>query len=63
MNSQENAPEPLAYSVDEVALLLGISPSHCRRLVRIGQIPCRRLGRRIVIPRRAIDLMLLEETL
>src|SRR3712207_6691275 len=39
------------YTVREAAVLLGISAGMAYGLVRDGQIPARRLGRRWVIPR------------
>lgn len=40
----------LTVSVDEVAELLGIGRSMAYDAVRRGQLPSRRLGRRLVIP-------------
>lgn len=51
----------LTLKVEEAARLLGISRSHAYDLVRDGVIPSLRLGRRIVVPRRAIDAMLAGE--
>lgn len=45
----------LTYSIREVALALGISPSTAYRQVRAGEIPSRRIGRRVVVPKRALD--------
>jgi excisionase family DNA binding protein len=39
------------YTVDEVAYLLTLSRSATYAMVRAGQIPARRLGRRWVIPK------------
>lgn len=44
----------LTLTVDEAADLLGISLSLAYELVRLGELPSVRLGRRILIPRRAI---------
>jgi excisionase family DNA binding protein len=40
----------LTISVEEVAEVLGISRSSAYEAVRTGQLPSRRLGRRIVVP-------------
>lgn len=48
----------LVYTVEETALLLGISRTHAYELVARGTLAHVRLGRRIVIPRRAIDELL-----
>jgi excisionase family DNA binding protein len=45
-------------SVDAAARYLGISRSHAYDLVRAGEIPHLKLGRRIVIPRRELDTMI-----
>jgi excisionase family DNA binding protein len=47
--------EPLTYSVETVAGLLGISRGLCYELVRRGEIPVLRLGRRLVISRVAFE--------
>lgn len=52
----------LTLTVDEVADLLGISRSLAYELVRIGEIPSLRLGRRVLVPRRALH-QLVEEPL
>ena len=41
----------VAYSVLDVADMLGVSQEQVYRLVRAGRMPHKRLGRRIVIPR------------
>ncbi|HKY16334.1 MAG TPA: helix-turn-helix domain-containing protein [Microthrixaceae bacterium] len=45
-------------SVPEAAELLGISRAHAYDCVRSGEIPSITLGRRVVIPRRAIEELL-----
>jgi excisionase family DNA binding protein len=49
---------PLTVSVEEAAHLLGISRGHAYALVNRGEIPSLRLGRRIVVPRAALDRLL-----
>jgi len=52
----------LAYSVPEVAEMLGISRASAYTYVRTGVIQSVTLGGRIIIPRKAItDLLELEE--
>ncbi len=43
--------ERLILTVPEVAELLGVSAWLVHQQVALGVIPCRRLGRRILIPR------------
>jgi len=55
---QPEKDERLALSVDEAAALLGISRSLAYDLCARGDLPSLRLGRRILIPRRALDARL-----
>jgi excisionase family DNA binding protein len=49
---------PATMTVSQAATVLGISRSSAYECVRLGSIPSLRLGRRIVIPRRALDELL-----
>ena len=49
-------------TVTEAAGLLGISRALAYQLVARGQIPALHLGRRIVIPRRAVEALLAKGT-
>ena len=60
---EENTPEPdppdrLTLTVDEAAYLLNISRGLTYELVARGELPAIRLGRRIVIPRVAMEELL-----
>ena len=46
------------WSVTEVAVVLGISRVHAYDLVAQGEIPHVRLGRRIVVPKVAVEELL-----
>ena len=46
------------YTVTEVAELLGISRSSAYQCVRRGEIPSLVLGRRVVVPRSAVERLL-----
>jgi len=48
----------LVLSVTEAAGLLGISRGLAHELVARGELPSLRLGRRIVMPRRALEALL-----
>lgn len=48
----------LVLSVEAAGKLLGVSRPHAYKLVREGQIPVIRLGRRIVVPKPALMKML-----
>jgi excisionase family DNA binding protein len=53
-----DADQRLTLSVEEAGRLLGISRGLAYLLVNRGEIPSIRLGRRIVVPRRALDRLL-----
>lgn len=46
------------WTVSEAARVLGISRAHAYELVARGELPHLRLGRRILIPRHALDGLL-----
>ncbi len=48
----------LTLTVDEAAQVLGISRAFAYELVRRGEIPSLRLGRRIIIPRKLVEELL-----
>jgi excisionase family DNA binding protein len=48
----------LVVSVPEAARLLGISRTHAYELVTRGELAHVRLGRRIVVPKHAIETLL-----
>ena len=51
-------PTRLTVTVEEAAAALGISRGLAYQLVHRGEIPSVRLGRRIVVPRRALEAVL-----
>lgn len=53
---------PATMTVSEAAALLGISRSSAYECVRLGSIPSIRLGRRIVVPRHALQQLLATPT-
>jgi len=55
--------EPLVYSVEEAARLLGISRAYAYQLITRDKFPVRvrHLGRRRLIPRAALDRYLAGE--
>ena len=50
--------ERKTYTVDEAAKLLGIGRSAAYEAAERGSIPAVRIGRRILIPRAALDRLL-----
>ena len=48
----------LVLSIREAAEALGVSDDLVYEMTSRGEIPCLRLGRRRVIPRRAVELMI-----
>ena len=55
---RDSAAERLTYSVIEAAAVLGIGRDLAYELVRSGQLRTVRLGRRIVVPKRALAELL-----
>lgn len=51
-------PERATLTVDETAAVLGIGRELAFTMCRTGQIPTIRLGRRILVPRAALERML-----
>lgn len=50
-----SAPGRLTLTVEEAAMLLGISRAFAYEAVRRGEIPSIRIGRRVLVPRVALD--------
>ena len=48
----------LTLSVDETAKLLGIGRNLCYDRVKTGEIPVIKIGRRLLIPRSALEKLL-----
>ena len=55
--TSETSPR-LALSYREVADLLGVHPLTVRRAVELGQLPVVEIGRRRLVPKRALDELL-----
>ena len=49
----------MTLSIDEAAAVLGISRALAYELVRRGELPQLRLGRRVLVPRRALEDLIL----
>ena len=52
--------ERMAYTVLEVAEVLGLSKDKVYELIRGNRIPHKRLGRRIIVPRKRFEEWLAE---
>ena len=50
--------EKLTFNVDEAGKALGISRSLAYEMVRTGKLPVIRFGKRMLIPRKAVQNML-----
>jgi len=50
--------ERLTLTVEEAAVVLGISRASAYEATRRGEIPCIRIGRRILVPRVALNRLL-----
>ncbi len=52
------SPDSLVYTVLEARLLLGLSRSLMYEAIRTGEVPSVRIGRRILIPKAALNRLL-----
>lgn len=52
------ADQPLTYSVPEAAALLGISSWAAYEAIKKNELPHRKVGRRIVVPKVQLDAWL-----
>ncbi len=50
--------ERQTYSVEQAARILGIGRNSAYEAIRRGEIPALRLGRRLVVPRQALERLL-----
>jgi excisionase family DNA binding protein len=50
--------DKLTLSIEETAKLLGIGRNLCYERVKTGEIPVIRIGRRLVVPRLALEKLL-----
>ena len=57
-NDAHEAKPCLTYTVDEVAEILGISRSATYECIARGEIPAKRLGRRVVVVRSTLEAFL-----
>lgn len=53
----------LTLSVEEAAKMLGIGRNLCYDRVKTGEIPAIKIGRRLLVPRRALEKLLEEPKL
>jgi excisionase family DNA binding protein len=58
MATPESSLQRKTYTVEEAARVLGISRNSAYEAVRLGQVPHLKIGRRIIIPRAALERML-----
>ena len=56
--SEASKTERLTLTVEQAAQLLGISRGLAYALAGCGKLPVVRLGRRLLVPRRALERML-----
>ena len=57
-HSGPGQPERLTYTVTQAGHLLGICRNSAYQLAAAGQIPTVRLGRRVLVPKAALDRLL-----
>lgn len=49
VTSGEKRVERLAWGINEAAKSCGVSPGHIRNVIAAGELPTKRLGRRVLI--------------
>ena len=47
--------QPRAYSLEQLATAWGVSLAHLKNLVRSGQLPVFRVGRRVLVPLTVVE--------
>ncbi len=52
--------ERATYTIPETARILGVSRSSAYQAVRVGEIPTIKVGRRLLVPKVALERMLVE---
>jgi excisionase family DNA binding protein len=59
---QPRTVEPITFTIEETAVLLGVGKTLAYELANRGELPAVRLGRRLVVPRRALEEWLVSRT-
>jgi excisionase family DNA binding protein len=54
--------ERQTYTVEETAQIMGIGRNSAYEAIRRGEIPSLRLGRRLVVPKKALDSLLAQRS-
>lgn len=62
MSTRSPRPEPLVLSVREAGALLGLGRGASYAAAKRRELPTLRIGRRIVVPKAALDAMLARVT-
>jgi excisionase family DNA binding protein len=57
--SNDDRIQPQTYSVEEAGKILGISRGNAFKLAKDGKLPTIRLGHRLLVPKAALDKMLM----
>jgi len=57
---EDTMQDKLTLSVEETAKLLGIGRNLCYDRVKTGEIPVIKIGRRLLVPRAALERLLAE---
>lgn len=54
----QTKPEPLTYKIEEAGRLLGIGRNQAYEAAKAGQIPSIKIGKRILVPKAALERLL-----
>ena len=55
MRKAHTAEKPTVYTVDEAARILRMSRQSVYEAARRGEVPCIRIGRRVLVPRAGLE--------
>jgi excisionase family DNA binding protein len=58
VSTEDDAVQRVGYSIEETAQATGLSVRTVRRRIAAGDLAVRRVGRRVVVPRSALDELL-----
>jgi excisionase family DNA binding protein len=58
MNATKSPLSPMTYRIEEAAQLLGVGRNHAYEAAKRGDIPSIKIGKRILVPKVALDRML-----
>lgn len=62
MDQPIKQPEPRCWTVSQAAIVLGLPLNGVYAAIARGQIPCIRIGRRVLVPKAQLEAMISGDT-